>query len=123
PFHIQRTVLIEMKVRRAIRAIRREIIKTNRLGGQERLGATATLTRLSGCRYPHCALARAALTFRIARRYEVRAGEPLSVTTRMMWATPIGHGLFASAQFGPRAAVAVTMARAVSPCENVISAL
>src|SRR5262245_65606079 len=56
-------------------------------------------------RLAHCALLRAALTFRIKRLYEVRDGEPLSVTARMMWATPDEHGLFAGAQFGRHAAV------------------
>jgi len=32
----------------------------------------------------HCALLRVALTFRITRLYEVREGEPLSVTARIM---------------------------------------
>src|SRR5215510_9676436 len=74
-------------------------------------------------RLAHCALLRAAPTFRITRLYEVRDGEPLSVTTRMMWATPDEHGLFAGAQFGRHAAVAVAAARAVAPCEIVTSAM
>ena len=74
-------------------------------------------------RTAHCALLRVALTFRITRLYEVRDGEPLSVTARMMWATPDEHGLFAGAQFGRHAAVAVATARAVSPCEIVTAAM
>ena len=71
----------------------------------------------------HCALLRVALTFRITRLYEVREGEPLSVTARIMWATPDEHGLFAGAQFGRHAAVAVATARALSPCEIVTAAM
>ena len=71
----------------------------------------------------HCGLLREALTFRINRLYEVRDGEPLSVTARMMWATPDEHCLFAGAQFGRHAAVAVTTARAVAPCEIVTAAM
>lgn len=74
--------------------------------------------------YPaHCALLRAALTFRITRLYEVRDGEPLSVTARMMWAIPDEHGLFAGAQLGRHAAVAVAMAWALSLCEIVTDAM
>jgi hypothetical protein len=71
----------------------------------------------------HCALLRVALTFRITRLYEVSEGEPLSVTARMMWATPDEHGLFAGNQFGRHAAVAVATARALSPCEIVAAAM
>src|SRR5262245_60395357 len=71
----------------------------------------------------HCTLLRVALTFRITRLYEVREGEPLSVTARIMWATPDEHGLFAGIQFGRHAAVAVAMARGFSPCEIVTAAM
>src|SRR5262245_8480192 len=74
-------------------------------------------------RTAHCALLGAALTFRIIRLYEVKDGEPLSVTARMIWATPDEHGLFAGAQFGRHAAVAVAAARALSPCEIVTAAM
>src|SRR5262245_47502750 len=77
----------------------------------------------SWLRGAHCALLRVALTFRITRLYEVRVGEPLSVTARIMWATPEEHGLFAGAQFGRHAAVAVAMARGFSPCEIVTAAM
>jgi hypothetical protein len=72
--------------------------------------------------FAHCALLRVALTFKITRRYEVRAGDPLSVTAKIMWATPVVHGLFAGIQFGRHVAVAVTMAQAVSPFEIVTAA-
>jgi hypothetical protein len=78
---------------------------------------------LSAPRHAHCALLRGALTFKIIRLYEVRDGEPLSVTARMMWATPDEHGLFAGAQFGRHAAVTVATARALSPCEIVTAAM
>src|SRR5262249_30132266 len=73
--------------------------------------------------FAHCALAPLALTFRITRLYEVRNGEPLAGSERITWAPPVVHGLFAGAQFGRHAAVAVTMARAMSPCEIVTAAM
>ena len=71
----------------------------------------------------YCAPFRDALTFRIIRLYEVSDGEPLSVTARMMCATPDEHGLFAGAQFGRHAAVTVATALALSPCEIVTAAM
>ena len=64
-------------------------------------------------------------TVSIMRRYEVSLGCPSSVTARMMWATPPGHGMGRRLRTGdgPQAAVAVTVAFAVSapPMGHAIS--
>jgi hypothetical protein len=71
----------------------------------------------------HCRPPLAARIFMMTRRYEVKAGEPLSVTARIMWAIPSGRSLVHPSHAGRHVAVGVTMALAVFPCSIVTAAI
>ena len=53
-------------------------------------------------------------TVKMSRRYEVRTGEPLSVTARMTWVVPTGHAAGLGSHWGLQATVGVTTAFAES---------
>ena len=55
----------------------------------------------------------------MTRLYEVKAGEPLSATARIMWAIPLGQALAPPSHAGRHVAVGVTIAFAVFPCSIV----